>query len=192
MDKLDAFYEFNGTGEQFREVPAKMIKKYEGHFPRALLDLWKNSGLSSYNDGFLWFVDPEEYTSIISFFIQDADHLRVIIRTAFGGLIFMDTEASETQGSRKKYNYLCPIYKEVTPLTNSFSALLNGWLTTEDIFGPIMLYGMYRMARERLSKPKAIESYGFIPAIALGGDLDAGHIEVFGVKEHLLFLSQLN
>ncbi len=68
---------------------------------------------------------------------------------------------------------------------------MNGWLTDEAIYAPLMLYYLYISARKRLKAPAVDECYGFKPAIALGGDMYSESLEVFKIKEHLSFLAQL-
>jgi Uncharacterized conserved protein len=191
-NNLTAFNEHNPKDGIYATIPKATVNKYQNKLPKALIDIWEKEGLSSYKDGFFWLVNPDEYKEIIYQFIPNEDTLHVLIRTAFGGLIYLNEQAKKQKNnSQEKYNYLCPIYLQVTPLTSDFTALMNGWLTTEDIYIPLMLYEVFRTAKKRLPSLQSDQCFGFTPAIALGGDITPDNISVFNIKEHLGFLSQL-
>lgn len=191
-NKVKAFYEFNPLDKIYASLPESVIEKYSIILPEFLIKIWKKEGLSSHKNGFFWLVNPDEYSNILSQFIPNNETLHVVIRTAFGGLIYYDEKANSSQKKDKEeYNYLCPIYLQVTPLTSDLSAVMNGWLTTEEIFGPLMLYNLYISAREKLHSPAPDECYGFFPAIALGGDLYPDNLKLVKIREHLSFLSHL-
>ncbi|MDX2304714.1 MAG: GAD-like domain-containing protein [Microscillaceae bacterium] len=191
MTNLRAFYEFNGDGIFYKDVPDDIIQKYSTTIPEFLLEIWKTKGLSFFKDGFFWLVNPDEYAEILSFFIPKNENLHVVIRTAFGGLIFLDDNSTKITNKGEPYNYLCPINKEITGFTDTLDAVMNGWLTTEEIYAPLMFSNFYAWARERLPIPAPDECYGFVPAIALGGDLDPENIQIVKIKEHMAILSQL-
>lgn len=189
-NKIKAFYQYNPLDSIYASVPDSTIEKYQKLLPKFFIEIWKNEGLSSHKDGFFWLVNPEEYHELIKQFIPAQTSLHVLMRTAFGGLIYFD-ENSHAQKGKEQYNYLCPIYLQVTPFTSSLEAVMNGWLTTTEIYAPLMFYDLYVMARTKLPRPAADECFGFSPAIALGGDMESDHIKLFKIKEHLSFLSQL-
>ncbi|HSI56362.1 MAG TPA: T6SS immunity protein Tdi1 domain-containing protein [Ideonella sp.] len=47
-------------------------------------------------------------------------------------------------------------------------------------------------ALRKLSRPKAEEIYGFVPALALGGPSKFENLEKLKIVEHLVFLAQLS
>lgn len=190
--KIKTFLEYNPVDKIYSIVPKNIIEKYQSIFPKFLLNLWENEGLSSHKDGFFWLVNPEEYNEIISQFLPNSGNLHVVIRTAFGGLIYLDESAkSSRKKNREAYNYLCPIYLQTTSMTSSLDAVMNGWLTTDEIYMPLMFYNIYAIGRKKIPRPESNECFGFSPAVALGGDIDPNNIKLFKIREHLLFLSQL-
>jgi len=191
-DKVKAFFEYNPLDKIYESASKAVIKKYSVILPEFFTEIWEKNGFSSYKDGFFWIVNPDEYDDLISQFIHNEGNLHVVMRTAFGGLIYLDEKAKHNQGKDNKlYNYLCPIYLQVTKLTSDLSAVMNGWLTTEEIFSPLMFYNIYSIGRKVLPAPEQNECFGFLPAIALGGDLQPENIKLFKIREHLSFLSQL-
>lgn len=186
------FYVYNPLDQKWSSVHKTTIEKYREILPICIIDMWQDTGFSSHKDGFIWMVNPDDYRDIITQFIPASENLHVIIRTAFGGLVFFDASAAESQISgTEQYNYLCPIFLRITPLTSDLGAVMNGWLSTEEICSQLMLYNLYRLARNRLSVPTQDECYGFSPAIALGGDINSDNLNIYKIKEHLFFLSQL-
>jgi hypothetical protein len=191
MVNLKAFYEFNGKGVKYQDISKDVIDKYGKILPEFLIDIWKKDGLSYFNDGFIWFVDPDEYSGILSFFIPESKNLHVIMRTAFGGLFFMKEFENEHPELVRKYNYFCPIYRKGIKMSTLLEDTLNGWLTTEELLAPYMFSNLYSRARKRLPIPLYDECYGFVPAIAMGGDTEPDNIQIIKQKEHLSFLAQI-
>jgi hypothetical protein len=191
-ERLAAFYEYNPPVETYARPSGATIEKYRPRLPDYFIEAWERDGLFTLSDGFFWLVNPDEYVDLLSWFFPENENLIVIMRTAFGGLIFYDQSVKADDGSGKEaYSYLCPIYLTVTPFTSALDAVLNGWLTSPEIYDPLMFHTIYTVARERLPAPQPDECYGFVPAIALGGDLYPDQIAIFKMKEHLAFLSQL-
>lgn len=189
MESIELFYEYNGQGIFYQNVSDEVIYQYQNILPDFLINIWRDKGLSHFNDGFFWIVNPNDYKEIISLYKIDSSKLHVVLRTAFGGFIYFNEDGNNNP--EKKYNYICPIYNQVSYFTNRLSAVMNGWLTSEDIYAPLMFSNLYEQARKKLPIPAPDECYGFVPAIALGGDFDADNIKIVKMKEHLSMLSQL-
>ena len=191
-EKLKAFFEYNPLSFSYEDMPATAIDKYEHILPDYLIETWKTYGISSYQDSFFFLVNPEDYSANLSQFLPDVTSKHVIIRTALGGLIYFDESAEEAcKRGGQQYSYLCPHYLQITPFTSNLAAVMNGWLTDEAIYAPLMFYYLYTAARKRLKAPAVDECYGFNLALALGGDMSSESLTVFKIKEHLSFLSQL-
>ncbi len=190
--EIRAFYEYNPLDEIYAAVPDSVISRYRGTLPDFLLEIWANDGLSTHKDGFFRLVNPDDYHQLINSFILSDQQLQVVLSTAFGGMIFYDPDNASPTAQGKHYSFFCPVFLQRTPLSNDLDAIMKGWLTTEEIYVPLMLYNLYTLARKRLPRPTANECYGFVPAIALGGDLDAGQISLYKLKLHLDFLAQLD
>jgi predicted DNA-binding WGR domain protein len=188
---LKAFYEFNGKGVKYQDIPNEVIEKYSKMLPEFLIKIWQDEGLSSFNDGFVWFVNPDEYSGILSLFVPESENLHVIMRTAFGGLFFMKEHENEHPELVRKYSYFCPIYRKGIEMSDQLEDTLNGWLTTEELLAPYMFSNLYSWARKRLPIPAYDECYGFVPAIAMGGDMEPDNIQIVKQKEHLSFLAQI-
>lgn len=191
---IDIFITYNGTGNAYQSVAPILIDKYDSILPEFLINYWRENGLCNFKDGFFSMVNPDDYAEILSFFKKDTAHCHVVLRTAFGGLIYLNQKAKirkRIEGEERKYNYICPIRRNVTHFTDYLHDVMNGWLTTEEIYAPLMFSNLYDQARKRLPPPAPDECYAFVPAIALGGDMDPDNIALVKQKEHLLFLSQL-
>ncbi|QRR00602.1 GAD-like domain-containing protein [Dyadobacter sandarakinus] len=193
ITELKAFYEYNLPVEPYAKVPAETIDRYRSVLPDYFITLWEKEGLLTLKDRFFWLVNPEEYTEVLSWFIPKAEQYTVLLRTAFGGMVFFDktAEGHDEHSGKEAYNFICPVYQTITPFTSALDAVLNGWLTTPEIYDPLMFQSLYTLARQELPAPEADEIYGFAPAIALGGDLFPSQVKVFKLREHLSFLSQL-
>lgn len=195
METLSIFFEYDGEGTFYEEVSPTILKKYNAILPKYLLDLWEKRGLLHFKERFYWLVNPDEYyTSFYALFNSEDTHTFVLMRTGFGGLFILQKDCSPAKKKTNvegKYYYYCPIFNQTTYLADSFKDVLNGWLTTKEIYESLTLWPIYKQATERLPKIEPNECYGFVPAIALGGDLDVENIKIIPIKEHLAFLAQL-
>lgn len=187
MEKIHYFFDAWQKGEKYEGVNAETISHYETKLPSFLIEMWKENGLSHFNDGFWLTVNPNDYSEIMSWFVSNPSDKIPVLRTAFGGLIYLDLKPQD----EFTYFYLCPIKNQVIPLSDRLEDVFNSWLTTDFLYEPLMFYPVYHQARLRLPIVKPDECYGFVPAIGLGGELNASNVTIQNLKAHLNLLSQI-
>lgn len=190
---MEIFFKTNGTGEKYNSVPTSDIESLKSVFPEFLIQKWNDTGLTHHLDGFFWFTNPLNYKDVVSLFFPQKTGIHIFMRTALGGFLYLNENASkdEYSGSDKLYNYYSPMHKKSHAYNDDLSLVLNGFLTIEDIFARRMLYFLYKNARQRLKIPKEDECYGFFPALAIGGEENSDNLKLCNLKAHLLILSQL-
>ncbi|MDH2434376.1 GAD-like domain-containing protein [Pokkaliibacter sp. MBI-7] len=199
---LDYFlYEF-GTPTSSKSVPSTIIEKYRTRLPAALIEFWNTYGLCSFNNGLLWFVNPDDYEEQLESWIGDTpimefDAFHVIARNAFGELYLW--------GKKSGYSY-----EIAAPM---------GWLVQkkghegviaskgEDAaFGQFLacslskkIIGMkstnntplFDECIQRFGPLKEDECFGFVPALFAGGENTIDHIQKLNIFTHLSILAQM-
>ena len=175
-------------------VSASVIEKYNKDLPPYLLSVWEQDGWAHYHDGFFSLCNPDTFNPILSLFMPELKGLNVFMRTAFGGMIFMDTKPLQLDPAKegwKKVNYYDPIFRQIIPLGDDLQMVLDYWLTTDSLCAAYLHSTLYVQVRKRLDMPKKDECYGFVPALALGGDMNPDQLEIAKLKEHMTLLSNL-
>lgn len=182
MQNIEIFTNHYTPGKSYAEPTSEIIQKYKEIFPEFLMRLWQDDGFTHYGEGFLWTVNPEEFIEPLQWFLGDSEIGHAIIRTAFGGIIFH---------YRNNYHYLSPISLEIFELVNRLDMIMNYDLCESRSLKEAYFYDIYQKAFNRLGIPASNECYAFVPAIPLGGKVDAKNIQKVKLKEHLLLLSQV-
>lgn len=182
MSSFDKFKQKHGPPSQCRKVSAASRAKYAGKLPDELLAEWEQFGWCAYSDGLLWTVNPDDYEDILPDWLDDADGAYVFLRTAFGGMYYWNgSEAS----------YIDVLFGGVWPLFPTLEMNLDEMLCDDTYLDDVVRRREFEQALPRLKPPAWNECYSFVPAIALGGAIDANNLERAKLREHLAILSQV-
>lgn len=193
MDEdFEYFLEKMGPSIEKRHVPPSSIERYRGKLPDRLLHYWQESGWCGYADGLFWTVDPHEYEPVLEAWIgetllmeQDAYH--IIARSAFGKLYFWG----------EKTGYSLQLFAPgAYCFLDTSRSIRNVDLEMQVFFGMQSRKGndylqMFSGTLKKLGRLKQDEMYGFVPALAFGGDSSVDHLEKVKAVEHLVLLAQL-
>lgn len=176
-----------------QEVPPSSISRYQGVLPDALLQLWAEHGWCGYGEGLFWMVNPQEYDSVVTNWIQGSaleknDTYYVIARSAFGDLYLWGENSGPSLcifSNVSRYTY-DPVERSPKAMGRAFQSFLlsfdRDYLDFNELFNA---------AKESLGVLGPDEIYGFVPALQLGGSAKIEHIERVRTIEHLILLSQL-
>ncbi|RMT14068.1 hypothetical protein ALP52_01301 [Pseudomonas amygdali pv. mori] len=195
MDEHYAFFlkKFGPTTER-DDVPHSNILKYKNKLPDQLLDYWADHSWSGYADGIFWTVNPEDYEHLLEQWLYDTplhqkDHYHVIARSAFGALYIW--------GENDGYCLTVSSY------ISRYSARTSIFAGKDDNLGVRAFFSfqspesndlvdLFKPALEKLGPLRSDEMYGFVPALALGGQMELKNLQKVKTIEHLTFLSQLS
>lgn len=168
---------------KFPSAPAKTIKKYTGILPDFLLEMWAEKGFHSYSNGFLWLVNPDDLEEVMQLLLPDFPEAIPVLRTAMGHIIFLQDGA---------YRTFDPVDMDVVKHGDfTLEEVMNFSITEDESLDEFYHRQFYEKAFKRLGPVTYDECYGFVPAIALGGDLDAANLQKMKLKVYLQILSQL-
>lgn len=206
MSEIDMFsYLIRRLGEPelAQRVSKDEIESYRGRLPNALLTFWEEHGRGSYRDGTYWICDPAPYQSVINEIFKfdpkyKPEKMTAIGYDALGNLwVWGDEFRKITVHTRLSEVYNAPEASftdsdtgEKFPKDFSISSGLTAFMDydppSDDEGEPLI-----PQAIERLGRLNHNEIYGYVPALALGGENMAKNLQKFTAPEHMSFLASL-
>lgn len=183
MTHLENFKRIHGPGISCRKAVKEKILFYKDKLPASLIELWEDEGWCGYAKGFIWVVDPPDYTDIINEWLKIPSKIfYVFARSAFGDMfLWCNNEAY----------YLNVHHDKIKRITDDIEIVFNSVLCDSVVLERLLLMKLYQDALPRLGQPKYDECYAFVPALALGGPGTADSLQKVKLHEHLGLLAQL-
>jgi hypothetical protein len=203
MDEfMKDFLEFNGFGPPMarRDVPPDKIKKFRGKLPNKLLEYWQEYGWCGYGKGLFWTVDPDEWEDELDAWIGDTDFVErdayyVIARSAFGKLILWGEKTGQSLKVITPYGWIFPAFdeKEFRERGQDRSIQLFFCVTSKESCDEtdINEKPLFERALKKLGPLDHDTMYGFVPALALGGEPRLENLQKLDAHVHLDILSQV-
>jgi hypothetical protein len=204
---FDNFYKFKKFGPAIKSEPVSqdILVKYKDKLPDRLLEYWQTYGFSGWGDGIFWTVNPDDYSDILSTWLQGTefeqrilngvDTYHVIGVSAFGRLFIWGESSGQSIKINTNYGMLLPSDYTADLLEDG------GDLTVDLFFSASSISEMdetdiddkplFKPAFEKLGILANDEMYGFVPALALGGAPKLDNLKVVKKLEHLAFLADL-
>jgi hypothetical protein len=203
MDRfIEMFLNDEGFGPPIerRDVPPEKLEKFRGKLPDKLLEYWREYGWCGYAKGLFWTVDPDEWDEELDAWIGDTpfmerDSFYVIARSAFGELILWGTNTGQSLK-------VVPIYGGVFPAFDEEKFQRRGPDKALQLFFGSASRETYDLSDDKKQSlfDKALVKlgplghdtvYGFVPALALGGDMTIDRLQKLDAHVHLDILSGL-
>jgi hypothetical protein len=150
--------------------------------PEPLQALWLDHGFASYNHGFYWNTDPTEFSDIPHMWPRLKGSVVVFGRDAFANIY------AQTQNGIVQLN---PSQDEISDIASRLDMFFLACVTDADFRRSYMYENLFDAALSSQGELVSDECYGFFPALALGGSVDAANVRRVKLKEHLQLLSQL-
>ena len=177
-----AFRKHYGPAANQVVVPPESIVRFSGLLPDPLLQIWNEVGWCSFANGFLWLVNPDDFSEMLADWAPPKD-AQVVLRTAFGDMIYWATSA---------FHLVDVDYGEHSTLTVNVEVLFDYVLCPGDLLEKVLDEPIFKQALPRLGPPAEDECYGYVPAIGLGGTHDPANLKKVKLREHLSILAQLH
>lgn len=198
MENFLGFKEF-GPPTNRREVPPEKIAKFRGKLPDKLLEYWQVYGWCSYAKGLFWTVDPDEWDDVIDDWLGatpfvEKDAYYVIARSAFGKLVLWGTNTGQSLRVNAPNGWVYPSFDpEFKQDGPDLSLQLFFSATSRDVFDETDTEGnpLFERALAKLGPLDHDTMYGFVPALALGGQPQLEHLQKLDAHVHLNILSQV-
>lgn len=194
MDEdFEYFLEKMGPAIETREVPPSSIERYLGKLPDQLLGYWAEYGWCGYADGLFWTVNPQDYEPALEAWIGDTpfleqDTYHVVARSAFGELYLWGEKSGNSLDVFAPGSFCTS-----QPFTLTGDQMDFGLRV---FFGSVSreendFEGIFTAALRKLGRLRQNETYGFVPALALGGAATVNHLQKMDAVAHLVLLAQL-
>ncbi|MBW4606910.1 MAG: DUF1851 domain-containing protein [Hassallia sp. WJT32-NPBG1] len=183
MVQFPEFKKRHGAAIKCKQVDSKSIDLYKDKLPAALIEDWQETGWCGYSEGLIWTVNPSEFKSALSNWIEAADEAIVFARTAFGDMIVWNGQ---------NVQYVSVLYNRVFELTKDIEILFEYLLCDNDYLKDALDIRLYRKALKKLGQLEPAECYGFEPAISLGGSGTVDTLQKVKLQEYLEILAQLS
>lgn len=178
----DKFLKTHGSGTKGRTVPEETIARYQELLPPIVLQLWRDHGWCSYDNGFLWLVDPDELRGPLREWLgADAERAQPFLRTGLGEVAFwLDSKVGLLDVESDRINEFG-------------NADLFFWypLCDDEYLDKAIGRKDFRAAFKRLGEIEHDECYARTPPLSLGGDYSAKALQRANLLEHLSLLARV-
>ncbi|KPY87574.1 hypothetical protein ALO97_03442 [Pseudomonas syringae pv. tagetis] len=195
MDEDFAFFlEKFGPAIERHAASEASIARYKNKLPEQLLRYWEDYGWCGYAEGLFWTVNPQDYEDLLTDWLAGKevfknDNYHVIARSAFGELYLWGEKGADSlsiTSYMSRYSTNNSIFaggEEDYGIRVFFSSMQLEHNDLDSFFEP---------ALKNLGQLQSDEMYGFVPALALGGQMELKNLQKVKTIEHLTFLSQLS
>lgn len=196
------FLDFSGFGPAIarRDVPPEKIEKFRGKLPDKLLEYWQAYGWCGYAQGLFWTVDPDDWADTIEDWLGGTSYLQrddyyVIARSAFGKLVLWGTRTGQSLKIVPPYGWVFPAFDPQRFAQDGPDLRLELFFasTSTDTYDltDTNEKPLFEQALAKLGPLDHDTMYGFVPALALGGEPSVDRLQILDAHVHLNILSQV-
>ncbi|PAY01975.1 MULTISPECIES: GAD-like domain-containing protein [Pseudoalteromonas] len=204
---FEEFYNFGGFGPAIKEIKptGEDIKAYKGLLPDNLLEYWKEYGFCGWGAGRLWMVNPADYQDVLDSWLKSTrfeqmqrdglDNFSVIAIDAFGEVYIWGKNSGNSLSITSCYGMIFPTFNDQEFIEDGKELTLDLFFANK-VSSEIDLTDhneqpLFERAVEKLGPLENGEIYGFVPALALGGEPKLENLQKVKATEHLAFLADL-
>ncbi|SFJ01594.1 GAD-like domain-containing protein [Jannaschia pohangensis] len=205
--ELKDFEEVFGVPTAVMLAPNDVINRLSGIAPEAMCDYWRRFGFSVFQDGWFQLVNPETYAPMLGAWLEGTDlegkdDYIAVTRTALGEV--------NVWGRKTGYGFSISVMSDgiILKRKNNAAGIAKG---QADKWGESILWGcgllnygtpnmdhddlyvrLFLAAKARLGPLGPDQMYGFVPALPLGGKIDADNLQIVSAPEHLTMLAGIS
>lgn len=173
------------------------LDQWRGFLPEILLDFWSNQGIGTLSNGMLRVCLPNTFDGLLQqIFHSDSDFshndCHLIGYSAFGKLFVWSERHWMVTVDLISALVSAPCHDPANKL-NANASLITGLFRERDYLDQHDKDQklLFKKAVKKLGKPGRGEAFGFMPALALGGNADLNNIRIVPALEHFSILAQL-
>ncbi len=149
--------------------------------------LWQRFGLTSFNRGKLWLINPNEYAELVRGFKDVSEEAIPLFRTALGAFIVWDLMDDVYQ-----LCYLDVSYNEFNPREEEMSYFFDSILVSDDCWDNDFNGEMENIAIEKFPDLKEDECVGFVKPLVSGGEERSDNMRKVNLKDYLKTLLEIH
>lgn len=189
IGQFPAFHGRFGDGIRHGEIPEASLAKLKSHLPESIYALLQNDGVSSYMDGFLWTLDPEDYTAWLNAWWGQPKQLCVpFARTALGDFICV-TKNVEPAFPGMHITVVFAARGELNHLIHRADWLFDKYLVSDRFLETQLGHTLFTALDAPTRALAPGECLGFEPLLSLGGSATADHLRRCKLREYALLVS---
>ena len=179
---MDLFKDF----KQFKAVDEELLAKFTGKLPGELLDIWKEHGFGSFNNGFLKIINPDDFQEILNETYHSAENSGAIpvMATGMGDLIILGDD-----GYVNVVAYRFGLSEIISAEFEDFLELLSD--EEESVYNVELDRNPYPEALEKLGEPDYDECFSYVPLLGLGGTANVENLQRVKLKEYIMLVKEL-
>jgi hypothetical protein len=166
-----------------KDAPAALLKLYEEKISAEFAAMIKDEGLCTYAEGLFTMVDPRKYDEVLKDYKVYSDKCISLVKNAFGDLFYFDGFECRILYTSHNENYSFATGDAV-------KYFFTFQLTDASFLTKNFKKKLFSQALKKYGALKPDETYGFVPALPLGGEEKLENIEIVKTLEYLSILSQ--
>ena len=160
----------------------QVIQKYTELLPEDLIQFWKAYGFGTFMDGYLRFVNPDDYIDFLSESVNVyLEPTIVFATTALGDFYLWEKERIKIVNYRKGWSAV---------VGSKFGLFMEFRLTDKEFLYKKVDASVYWKAIKEINPPAFNECLGYEPMLALGGSEKIENLKCVKMNEHLAFIYQ--
>ncbi|GAA0876048.1 hypothetical protein GCM10009118_24580 [Wandonia haliotis] len=168
-----------GEGIKHQNVDIAAISEYDQYLlTNEVVEILSEEGISSYGDGFIWTLNPNDYVEWLNNWIQLEDRCVPFGRTAFGDLFFM----------KERQPMILTVSKGLIDYTTSrLDWFFNRYLSEDEFMDEYFNLTLYKnLSSKDLNQN---ECYGFKTLLSEGGAETISNVSKMDLKAYLASVS---
>ncbi|MDE2597474.1 MAG: DUF1851 domain-containing protein [Sphingomonadales bacterium] len=169
------------TKQKYAEFDAAARDRLASRLPPILLALLGRDGFCSYNDGFLWTCDPDEWNGMAQPWFPKRKGWESILRTAFGETFLWNGKEVWLAKVNDAQTVYCAARAEI---------FLAVYLTLASFLKDSGRLAEFKKALRKIGPIAADEVYIWVPSLLIGGDSGSSKIDKGKAAVALDILSQ--
>jgi hypothetical protein len=173
---------------KFSDVPKNIINKYKEIFPNDLIIIWEKMGFGIFEDGFFQLVNPDEYEFVFKYIDKLYEPSVIWAVTALGDLIMWEGNKNVTIKNAGNCNTFINVRKCNDHVIGAdMEGFLNYFLGDRDYWPDNDYFAAkpYLQIKGKISPLEYGQCYGYVPAIALGGNATIKNIKIVDIKSYI-------
>lgn len=193
MKTLEKFIERNKGYIKSQTANPALIEKYEKILPAEIVYIWKEFGFGTFENGFMRFVNPDEYAWVLQYCKVYLSPTTVIGVTALGDVLVWEGNDNWTVSADEGNRYSIYFFKKGgKEILGSRPFVIDRTIGDKEFIVKKKYYdsAIFYEAAEKLGELAYDECYGFEPILALGGTESVDTLKKVKTNEYLTIIGE--
>ncbi|MEZ0611149.1 GAD-like domain-containing protein [Fibrella sp. WM1] len=186
---FEKFFEKYPLYHIVKKPTEQQIDSYRNVLPSAIITIWQEYGYGIFADGYLRFINPDDWTEFVKKYIENTGYEYIPIAvSAFGDLFVWKTKK---EGFLELYDFRHGDFKTVSTSTG-LDILFDMDFLDDSFIWDELNASNYKSIKVKLGTPNYDQCYGYVPLLALGGRESIEHIQIVDLRVHMELMAQVS